>query len=192
METKLLAITIIFAALTVALNPAISGIGVPAPYAPFLIYNLWEIPIVAAFLLIGVTAGIAIALLNALVLFAFFPGPLPTGPLYNLIAIFSTLLGIYIARKVLTRKSTGGKREIIIGSAATVLGTILRVVVMTGVNYATLRYGYPVGFSMDELGIIGFLPFAALFNGTLALYTIPLGEFIADVVRSRLRLPNLK
>src|SRR4030066_1760360 len=99
MDTKTLATTIVFAALTVALNPAISGIGVPAPYAPFLIYGLWEIPIVAAFVLINPASGIMISLLNAVVLFAFFPGPLPSGPFYNLIAIFSTLLGVYIGQK---------------------------------------------------------------------------------------------
>ncbi|MCX8153743.1 MAG: hypothetical protein N3E52_04845, partial [Candidatus Bathyarchaeota archaeon] len=95
MNIKTLTTTIVFAALTVALNPSISGIGVPAPYAPFLIYGLWEIPIITVFLLINPTAGIMIALLNAAILFAFFPGALPTGPFYNLIAIFSMMLGIY-------------------------------------------------------------------------------------------------
>src|SRR4030067_2417602 len=99
MNTKALAASIVFAALTVALNPAISGIGVPAPYAPFLIYGLWEIPIVAAFLLLSPVSGILICLLNSVVLFAFFPGALPTGPLYNLDAIFSILLGVYIVRR---------------------------------------------------------------------------------------------
>jgi riboflavin transporter FmnP len=190
MNTKALATTIVFAALTVALNPAVSGIGVPAPYAPFLIYNLWEIPIVAAFLLISPLSGISISLLNASILFAFFPGPLPTGPLYNLIAIFSMLTGIYIARRFLTRKTAEEKREIKIASAATVLGIIFRVAVMTLVNYATLRYAYPIGFSMLEVDIIGFLPLAALFNGTLALYTIPLGEFISNVIKRQIKLRN--
>jgi riboflavin transporter FmnP len=99
MKTKILAATIVFAALTVALNPAISGIGIPAPYAPYLIYGLWEIPIVAAFLLISATSGVAISLVNATVLFALFPGSLPAGPFYNLIAIFSMLLGLYLARR---------------------------------------------------------------------------------------------
>ncbi|HEX9262055.1 MAG TPA: hypothetical protein VF893_05955 [Candidatus Bathyarchaeia archaeon] len=183
MNTKTLAITIVFAALTVALNPAVSGIGVPAPYAPFLIYGLWEIPIVAAFVLISPASAIMISLLNAAVLFAFFPGPLPTGPLYNLIAIFSTLLGVYIAGRVFPQ-GVGQKREIVkIAAASTVLGIIIRVAVMTVVNYVTLREGYPVGFGLPETGILAFLPLAALFNATLALYTIPIGEFIADVVK---------
>ena len=75
MNTKRLAATIVFAALTVALNPAVSGIGVPAPYAPYLIYGLWEIPIVAAFLLLSPASAIAIAVLNSAVLLPFFLVP---------------------------------------------------------------------------------------------------------------------
>jgi riboflavin transporter FmnP len=190
MNTKTLAATIVFAALTVALNPAISGIGIPAPYAPFLIYGLWEIPIVVAFILIGPLSGISISLLNAAVLFAFFQGSLPTGPLYNLIAIMSTLSGIYVARKLIKGKITSGKIEFEIITGATILGIVLRVGVMTIVNYVTLRYPYPIGFGMPEIDIIGFLPLGALFNGTLALYTIPTGEFIAKIVKSRLKLGN--
>jgi riboflavin transporter FmnP len=192
MNTKALAIVIVFAALTVALNPAISGIGVPAPYAPFLIYNLWEIPIVAAFLLIGPISGLAIACLNAAVLFAFFQGPLPTGPLYNLIAIMATLLGVYIASKLFKSKTASDGRTVFkIATAATILGVTLRVLVMTLVNYATLPYGYPIGFSFAEVDVLAFLPLAALFNGTLALYTIPIGEFISKVAKTRLKISNL-
>jgi riboflavin transporter FmnP len=191
MNTKALATTIVFAALTVALNPAISGIGVPAPYAPFLIYNLWEIPIVAAFLIISPISGVTISLLNAAILFAFFQGPLPTGPLYNLMAIFSMLSGIYIVRKIFTPKAMEGRAIFKIATAATVLGALFRVIVMTVVNYATLRYQYPIGFGMPEIDIIAFLPLAALFNGTLALYTIPVGEFISKVVKTRVKISNI-
>jgi riboflavin transporter FmnP len=190
MNTKALATSIVFAALTVALNPAISGIGIPAPYAPFLIYGLWEIPIVAAFLLVSPASGILISLLNAAVLFAFFPGALPTGPLYNLIALFSMLFGVYIGQRFFTREAAKEKAVLKIAAASTVLGIIIRAAVMTIVNYVTLRQGYPIGFGMDELAILAFLPLAALFNGTLALYTVPLGEFIAKVVKSRLKMES--
>jgi riboflavin transporter FmnP len=188
MNTKALATSIVFAALTVALNPAVSGIGVPAPYAPFLIYGLWEIPIVAAFLLISPASGILISLLNAAVLFAFFPGPLPTGPFYNLIAMFSMLLGVYIARRFIAQESAKGKKVLKIAAASTILGIVLRVAVMTVVNYVTLHQPYPIGFELEEMAVLAFLPAGALFNGTVALYTIPIGEFIANVIKSRLKL----
>ena len=127
MKTKALATSIVFAALTVALNPAISGIGIPAPYAPFLIYGLWEIPIVAAFLLVSPASGILISLLNAAVLFAFFPGALPTGPLYNLIAvIFDVVWSLYWAKiRIITTRESSQAREggrLKIAAASTVLG----------------------------------------------------------------------
>jgi riboflavin transporter FmnP len=190
MNTKELATTIVFAALTVALNPGVSGIGVPAPYAPFLIYGLWEIPIVAAFLLISPASGIIISLLNALVLFAFFPGPLPTGPFYNLLALFSMMLGLFIAQRFITHGSTQQIKVLKIAAASTILGIILRVVVMTLVNYFTLQQPYPIGFEMDELAALAFLPAGALFNGTVVLYTVPMGEFIASVIKSRLKMKN--
>jgi riboflavin transporter FmnP len=187
MNTKELATTIVFAALTVALNPGVSGIGVPAPYAPYLIYGLWEIPIVAAFILISPLSGILISLLNATVLFAFFPGPLPTGPFYNLIAIFSTLLGLYIARRFIKREDDGQQKVLKIAAASTILGIVLRVVVMTVVNYVTLQQPYPIGFELEEIAVIASLPLTALFNATVVLYTIPIGEFIANVIKSQLK-----
>jgi riboflavin transporter FmnP len=190
MNTKTLATTIVFAAVTVALNPAVSGIGVPAPYAPFLIYGLWEIPIVAAFLLISPASGIIISLLNAAVLFAFFPGPLPTGPFYNLMAIFSMLLGLYIGRRLINGGVAHQQKVLKIAAASTILGIAIRITVMTVVNYITLQQPYPIGFEMEEMAVVAFLPLAALFNGTIALYTIPIGEFIANVVKSRLKLKS--
>lgn len=189
MNTKDLATTIIFAALTVALNPGVvPATGVPAPYAPFLIYGLWEIPIVAAFILINPASGIMISLLNATVLFVFFPGPLPTGPFYNLIALFSMLLGLYVAQRFISHDSTNKQKVLKFAAASTILGITLRVAVMTMVNYITLQQPYPIGFDLEEMAVlVTYLPATALFNGTVALYSVPMGEFIANVVKSRLK-----
>ena len=51
MNTKTVATIAVFSALAIALN--LSPFKIPAPFAPFLIYQIWEIPIVAAFLLFG-------------------------------------------------------------------------------------------------------------------------------------------
>ena len=188
MNTKALATTIVFAALTVALNPGVSGVGVPAPYAPYLIYGLWEIPIVAAFLLISPASAIIITLLNSVVLFAFFPGPLPTGPFYNLIAVFSTLLGLFIAQIFIKRESADRQTLVKIMTGSTILGIVLRVAVMTLVNYVTLQQPYPIGFELGEIAVIASLPLTALFNATVVLYSIPIGEFIAQAIRDKIKL----
>ena len=89
MNSKTLAIIAVFAALAIVLG--ISPLKFPAPYAPFLKYQLWEIAIVIALLLYGIRVGGSISFINALVLLVVFPGDLPTGPLYNLIAVLSML-----------------------------------------------------------------------------------------------------
>jgi riboflavin transporter FmnP len=197
MNTKTIAITIVFAALTVALNPVFTGIGVPAPYAPFLIYQIWEIPIVAAFLLISPKSGVAISILNAAVLLALFPGALLLGPFYNLIAIISMLSGIYMAHRILREKmkKVTVQLETKLITLSTVIGITFRVItfrvgIMSIVNYVVLRYPPPIGYSTPEAAIIATLPLIGLFNATLALYTIPLGHFIADAIRSNLKLYN--
>ena len=69
-SAKKIAIITVLAALTIALN--LSPIKAPASFAPHLVYQAWEIPIVATFLLYSFMAGIAIAVLNTLVLLIVF------------------------------------------------------------------------------------------------------------------------
>jgi riboflavin transporter FmnP len=194
-NTKTITLTIVFAALTVALNPNLTKIFFPAPYAPFLIYQIWEIPIVAAFILINPKSGIAIAGLNAVILLAIFQGASPLGPLYNLAAILSMLLGIYVAHKLfakrLTPERTSGsawKYNTAMAIAYTAMGIAFRVAIMAAINYSTLRFDAPIGYGLTEGAIVGyFLPVTSIFNATLALYTIPLGYFIAEVVKRNFR-----
>ncbi len=177
-SAKTIAVISVFAALTISLN--LSPVKIPAPYAPYLIYQVWEIPIVAGFLLYGFLAGIAIAVLNTFVLLMVFPGMLLTGPLYNLAAVISMLIGISIP-KVIHKNPQADRRK----SAAvlTAFGIIFRVGIMTVVNWAFLRFPPPVGFGMPEPAIIMSLPFIAIFNATLALYTVPLGYAIAETIK---------
>jgi len=183
-NTRTLATVIVFAALTVALN--ISPIKIPAPYAPFLIYQIWEIPILAAFLLFGTGTVILIALINTAALLAFFPGALPTGPLYNLAAVLSMLLGVGITKLLVEKHSV--KNEIFIASVFTMSGILFRTVSMVFLNYALLRFPPPVGYGMPEAAIIATIPLVTIFNVTLALYTIPLGYSLAKAVTTNLKL----
>lgn len=195
MDAKKLTIIIVFAAVTVALNPAFTGIAIPAPYAPFLIYQIWEIPLVAALALINLRSAVAISLMNMIILLAIFPGALITGPIYNLLATLSMLLGIYIAHKLLTRKKATEesvkstlKKQTILITAATALGIIFRTGLMTIVNYTVLRYDPPIGYAMPEVAILAAIPLIALFNATLALYTVPVGHIVANAVKKNLKI----
>jgi riboflavin transporter FmnP len=194
MNTKKLSLTIVFAALAIALNPAFTPSGFFAPYAPGLFYEVWEIPIVVAFLLISPVVGLAISLVNTAVLFAVFPGALPTGPLYNLAATLSMQAGIFsayiIAKRVRERKSDKVSSELGPKWAATStgMGILTRVAAMSVVLYFALPLSSPIGYSYPLSATIAYLPFAAFFNATLALYTIPIGYLIANRVQKILKL----
>ncbi len=184
MDSKTIAGITVFAAVTVALN--LSPVKVPAPYAPFLIYQVWEVPIVVALLLYGLRAGVVISVINTLVLLAVFPGALPTGPLYNLVAVLSTLLGVYGAKRVWDHQFSKGSRAIMVASSTT-LGIIMRVAVMTIVNWIFLPYPPPIGFSMPAEAVVTMLPVVGFFNVTLALYTVPIGYLLARISYQNIR-----
>jgi riboflavin transporter FmnP len=195
MNTKTLALIVVFTALSAALSIYFPKI--PAPYAPFLYYQIWEIPIVAAFLSIGPKTGTAIAVLNTLILLAVFPGNLPTGPFYNLIAVLSMLLGIFAAYRIavhgcptenISQFLKEHAKTLMVSTTA--LGVITRVAITTTANYFLIAQPSPIGFgSFFEFGgltgqqaVLAFLPFSILFNATIALYIIPIGLLVALTV----------
>ena len=144
MKTITVALVAVFTALTLAIN--IYGPKIPAPYAPFLIYQFWEIPIVVAFLAIGVIEGLIIAVINMIVLLVYYPGALLLGPVYNFMALLSMLLGVYVTYRIAIRRFNGEdlsnflrQHFKLIGVVSTVVGIVLRVTIMTGVNYVALQ-----------------------------------------------------
>jgi riboflavin transporter FmnP len=179
MRARSIAVISIFAALTIALN--LSPLKIPAPYAPFLVYQVWEIPIVIAFFIYGSRTAIALAFLNMLILFVVFPGALPTGPAYNFMAVVSMISGLYLIGRVVSFKKTGRKGLLaMIGFTAS--GLLLRTIVMMIVNFTFLPFPPPVGFGFPSAAVMLYMPFIGFFNASLALYTIPIGYMLARIV----------
>lgn len=192
MNTKKLALIVIFTALAIVLGQLIK---IPAPYAPFLYYQIWEIPIIVAFILISPWAGLLISLFNTGVLLVIFPGDLPTGPIYNLAAILAMQLGVFIVELMIRKVANKNKEKqsTLIYSpkwvtAATAMGILTRTALMTIVNYLALPQAPPVGFGLPQEVVIAFLPAIAVFNASIALYTIPISYLIANSVKKALRL----
>jgi len=180
MDSKKISVIAVFTALTIVLN--MSPIKIPAPYAPFLFYQIWEIPIVTASLLYGFGTGTIISIINTLVLLVSFPGALPTGPIYNLIATLSTLFGIYITYKFITNRFKI-QQDAFATAVSTVSGIIARVITMTIINWICLPLPPPIGFGMPKEAITPLIPLIGFFNATLALYTIPVGFILERAVR---------
>ena len=184
MNTKEIALVIAFSAVTVVLNPRFSGFAIPS-FVPTLWFQLWEIAVVAAFFLLGIKSAVFVAILNTIVLLAISPGTAFNEPLTNLIAILSTMIGVYAAYKLLDLKSSGettnSRQKVILFS--TTLGIISRLAIM-------LPYLYIMASFLGISVIIAILPLFALYDLIVALYTIPLGYLIASAVNRYVKLTN--
>jgi riboflavin transporter FmnP len=186
-NTKEIALTIAFAALAIVLNPAISGIGVPFFSQ---IYNVWEIAIMVAFLLMGFKSGISVVLLNAAFLFSVYPGPSRAlFPLMNTMAVSSMMVGIYFANQ-LTRKNSqdqnpSGARKITLYTAFAI---VFRLIVMLPIMYMLLHFHIGVTPPSESAIFMIALPLQTFFNVTITLYTVPTGYFIAKVVGKNLKV----
>ncbi|MDA4119278.1 MAG: hypothetical protein OK436_01700 [Thaumarchaeota archaeon] len=172
----------IFTAMAVVLN----GLTVPAPYAGFLLYGIWEIPVLLALLLLGFGGGLAVAALNGVALEFINPGGLPTGPLYNLVAEVAMFAGVLAARKVMRGRGTAS-----LVLASTVLGAVTRTGVMTAVNWVVLAQPYPIGFGsfgVTQAAVPGLLVLIGIFNATVALYVVPAAFGAGRAIASRSRI----
>jgi riboflavin transporter FmnP len=179
MNTRTLALVVIFAALSTVLD--LSPLKIPFPPLSFLYYQLWEIPIVVVFLVYGATELILVTTINTIVLTVFFPGGLPLGPLYNAAAILSMILGMGMIKILVARHVP--KHDTFVVALYTTFGVLFRTACMSLVNYSILGLPYPFGYSLPNATIIVWLPLIAVFNATLALYTIPSGYALARVLK---------
>ena len=189
MNTKELALIIVFASLAIVLNPAISGIGFPFLFTGF-IYNVWEIVIMVAFLLMGFKSGISVAVLNAAFLLLVFPGPSRAlFPLTNTLPVFGMMIGIYFASKI-TRKnsqdqSSSGARKITLYTA---LAIAIRLIVALPIVYTLLHFHIGATPPSESAIFMIAFPLQTFYNSTITLYTIPAAYFIAKTVGKNLKV----
>ena len=182
MNTRAIALTIAFAAVTIVLNPRFSGIAIPS-FVPTLWFQIWEISVISAFFLLGIKSAVFVAVLNAIVLQAVTPGTAFNEPFANLAAILSTLVGVHVAYKLLnprnSKESPISRRKMVLYSTA--LGIISRLAIMLPFLYILASlFGMPL--------IIALLPLLAIYDLIVALYSVPLGYLIASVVNRYVKL----
>jgi riboflavin transporter FmnP len=187
MNTKAFAISIAFAVVAMVLNPAVTGIKIPSPFLTGLYYQVWDIPIIVAFLLLGFKYGIFAGVLNSIFLFAVFPGP--SQPFYapsNVIAQFSMMIGIYFGIRLFIRsdKTEKAVSRIKLVVTSTILGILVRLPVMLAVMFVILRY---------LMGLSEAITFALLFVQVIYIliiagYTIPVAFVVARAVNKNLKV----
>jgi len=183
LNRKSLTASILFSSIALVLHPPFLPLGIPAPYAPFLIYQIWEIPLFICLLLFGPTAAVISGIINFISLLIFFPGQLISGPIYNLIAIYSSYLGIILVKRTIIKNHKFDYKisfkNIIIVTASSM---ILRTLIMTIVNYIALPRPPPIGFSIPMEAMPTTLGLIAIFNATTIIYSIPIAFSITKTI----------
>jgi len=190
----------VFAALAAVLTLARAAIQYPP--IPYLQIDLAEIPIMISFFLFGPLAGVVTEVIHWLFLNVT-GSDAPLGPAIKISAVMSTLLGFWLGSLAYSRLGRGGSTVAL--SLMFALGTLLRVAVMTVVNYVVLLYIGPVFLGVDYMGfaktvlqsslhwefsndaaaLFWVLVFTGLYNViNLVVAAVPAGLIISPVARS--------
>ena len=190
MDSKKISLIIVLAAVSLVLNPRFSGFTVPS-FFPGLWFQFWEIPVIAALLIMDLKSAVLISLLDTAVLWVLYTGPGFNAPLFNFLALISTIIGVYLAPKLLSKTASKEieipKRKQMIFSTA--LGMLFRVLVMVPAVYLGTIFLRPIllGTTVPDAVIIGFLPTIALYDAVVALYTIPLSYLVCNIIIKNLK-----
>ncbi|HUK49585.1 MAG TPA: ECF transporter S component [Terriglobales bacterium] len=190
----------VFAALAAVLT--LVKAAVQYPPIPYLQIDFAEIPIMLCFFLFGPLAAVVTEVVHWLFLNVT-GSDAPLGPAIKIMAVLSTLLGFWIGGAMYSRLGKGGSGVAL--SIMFAMGMLLRVVVMTVVNYVILIYIAPIffganyllfaksvlqtalgwEFSNDAAALVWVLLFTGLYNViNLVAAVIPAGLIIAPVARS--------
>ena len=190
MNSREIALIIIFVALTIALDP----LRIPSMYLIGSYYRFCEIPIVAAFLLFGPKVGISVAVLNLAAETMIYPAQagVTVGRPFVLLLTLSMLLGLCLAQKFLKwRKLQGKASGKQTGLYFTVFGALIRTASAPIVLFPFYRYVLPlVWISFSDMQVIALMPLLMFYALTFSLYTIPIGYLIARTVSRNLKIGN--
>ncbi|MDG7000827.1 MAG: hypothetical protein JRN15_17170 [Nitrososphaerota archaeon] len=155
-KSRTIAATGLFAALSILLTVLSQFMGLNFPIVPYLQFDFGEVAILLAFFLFGPSPAVAASVVEFLTLMAVGENT-PYGPILKIIAILSSLaglwMGMYSARRILRTPGT-----IPVLGAGFGLGIVFRVLFMTIANYILIAFLYTVG------GTIGLVesPFKAI------------------------------
>ncbi len=160
--------------------------------APF---QIWEIPIICAFFIFGISTGVSVAFLNMIIRLAFFQGRTSFfGPFWTLLPTLCMLLGVLVAGKILERRVhrvKGPMKNSILYYTSTALA--FRTIIMPFIDYFIYLYILPIilGRAISVTFVLSIMPLIMVFNIITTLYTIPTAYFISKRVNKNLKVSDL-
>ncbi len=191
MNSKSIAFVITFAAIAIALNV----IKVPTIYWPGNFYQLYEIPVVVAFLLFGAKIGVLVGVVNVagqLLLFNYGPEWVPGYPV-AILALLVMMTGVYVGnwfvkRRVGSNKVVGRKRTTFYLTAFAVLFRGGLMPFFDFWVFYCILLPIALAIPIPDSYIWGMMPFFIIFNATVPLYSVSVGYFVSTRVDRYLRI----
>ena len=191
MDAKKIAFISLFVALVILLGQLTVSI------RPMVFY-FCEIPVVVALLLYGFKTGFSVAAIGIFAQALIFPKSIGIFfPIWNLVAMSTTLLAIALIQWIITRKTSNGSQTkksrvncVILFVVAT-LG--IRLTVMPFVNFFIYKYVFPIvlGVTYADVTLMTWtVPILLIFDVILVLYTVPTSYMIAKRVNKDLKMGN--
>ena len=190
MNAKDIALCSIFVAIAVVLGYF------TIPVGPMIFY-FWEIPVVVALLLYGFKMGFSVAAISVFTMTMLIPKSIGIlFPIWNLIAMTTTLLAITLTQWLITHKTSSNAQtrkhrfNFVIFFVIATMG--IRLAVMPFVNYFMYKYMMPivVGTVYTEVYLVAVIPALLIYDAILVLYTVPTGYIIARRVNKDLKNGN--
>ena len=134
----------LFGAFAILLTSLSQALGLNFPILPYLQFDFGEVAIIIAFLLFRPIPATTAAFVEFLTLM-FLGENIPWGPLLKIIAVLSTLGGLWFGMLVAKKASKNPKMDSMLGSGLG-SGLLFRAAIMTVPNYYLIVFLYTVGY----------------------------------------------
>ncbi|MDA4112562.1 MAG: hypothetical protein OK474_00750 [Thaumarchaeota archaeon] len=149
LDSRSLAGVAVFGALSVVLTLISQALGLNFPIVPYLQFDLGEVAILLAFFIFGPVPALIAAFIEFATLLVLGVNAAFFGPELKLIAVLSSLLGVWIGVVAVRRmRDPTIKKAVGLGS---VLGMAIRAAAMTVPNYLLIVFLYTIS------GILGYV-----------------------------------
>ncbi|MGD6809615.1 MAG: hypothetical protein ACQCN3_07955 [Candidatus Bathyarchaeia archaeon] len=191
MDAKNIALCSLFVAVAIVLGRFSVNIGAG------ISFYFWEIPVVVALLLYGFKMGFSVAAISIFGQAIFFPKAIGIFfPIWNLIAMTTTIVGIALTLWLITRKISNGSKtgktgvKLLILLVSSAIG--VRLAIMPFVNFFMYKYmlAFVIGKVYSDVYVMALIPFLMVYDAVLVFYSVTIGYIIAKRANRDLKIGN--
>ena len=140
-SSRTIAATGLFAALAILLTSISQFLVLSFPIVPYLQFDLGEVAIVLAFLLFGPVPAVSAGLVEFITLMGIGQN-VPWGPVLKLIAILSSIAGLWVGSVVVSKFSVKSPKRTALLASSLGFGLLSRVTILTVANYYLIVFIY--------------------------------------------------